>query len=61
MSVFNSHKRPKAYYRNLKQEFKDLWPRYCFAIKDNSRTIGSQVWEVPFAGKGADMNELQTE
>ena len=49
------HKRQKACYRNLKRTFEDLWPCSCYAIKDNSRTIGSQVWQIPFASKGADI------
>jgi len=55
MYVFDRHKRQKACYRNLKRTFEDLWPCSCYALKDNSRTIGSQVWQIPFAGKGADI------
>jgi len=58
-SVFSSHMRQNAYYRNLKWTFEDLLPCYCYAIKTKSKTIRLLVWQPAFAWKWADMSELQ--
>ena len=52
------HMPSNAYYRNLKWTFEDLLPCYCYAIKNNSGTVCSQVAS---AGKGADVSELQAQ
>jgi len=44
---------------NLKQTFEDLRPCYCYAIRTNTRTIRSQVWQPASAGKGAGIGQLQ--
>ena len=46
-----SGKRPTV----IKRTLEDLWPCYCYVTKDNSRTIGSEVWQLPFAGKRVDI------
>ena len=48
-SAFNSTTWQNAYCRNLE----DLLPRYCYAIKNNSRTIRSQVTQAASAGKSS--------
>ena len=53
------HMRQNIYHRNLKWTFDEFWPCYCYAIKNNSRTIRSQVSQPPCADKGADISEPQ--
>ena len=48
-----------AYYRDVKWTFEDLLPCYCYAVKTNSRTIRSQLWQPTSAGKGGYMSELK--
>jgi len=52
MSAFNSLTQQNACYRNIKWTFAGLLPRYCYAIKTNSRTILSQHSQPASAGKG---------
>jgi len=59
MCAFNSFMQQNACYRNIKRTFADLLPRYCYAIKTNSRTIRSRLSQPASAGKGRDMSELQ--
>jgi len=48
-----------ACLRNLKSTFAGVLPRYCYAIKTNSRTTSSGLSQPASAGKGKDMSELQ--
>jgi len=41
MCTFNSLMQQNACYRNIKRNFEDLLPWYCYALKTNSRTIRS--------------------
>jgi len=59
MSALNSLVQQNACYRNIKWTFAGLLPRYCYAIKTNSRTILSRLSQPASAGKGRDMGELQ--
>jgi len=54
LSLFNSHMRQSAYYRNFKCIFEDLWPCYCYVTKANNRTNRSPVSQPASAGKEAD-------
>jgi len=47
-----------ACYRNIKWTFAGLLPRYCYAIKTNSRTTRLRLSQPASAGKGRDMSEL---
>jgi len=60
MCAFSSLMQENACYRNLKWTFAGLLPRYCYAIKTNSRTIRSRLSQTASAGKERDMSELQT-
>jgi len=46
MSAFNSPMRQNTYYRNVKWNFEDLWPRYCYAIT-NYRTTARKFRNLP--------------
>jgi len=60
MCAFNSLMPQNACCLNIKWTFAGLLPRYCYAIKTNSRTILSRLSQPASAGKGGDMSELQT-
>jgi len=52
--AFNSLMQQNACYRNLKWTVAGLLPRYCYAVKTNSRTIRSRLSQPASAGKGRD-------
>ena len=56
MSAFNSHMRQNACDRNW--TFEDLLPCYCYAIKNNDRTIHSQALQPTSAGVIPNMSSL---
>jgi len=59
MCAFNSLIQQNACYRNKKWTLAGLLPRYCYAIKTNSRTIRSRLSQPASAGKERGMSELQ--
>jgi len=59
-STVTCGKTPVACHRNFKRIFAGFLPCYCYATKANTTEIRSRVSQLPSAGKGVDMNELQT-
>jgi len=49
--------RQNAYDHNW--TFEDLFPRYCYAVKSNGRTIRSQALQPASACEVANMSKLQ--
>jgi len=58
MSAFNSHMRQNICHC-LKWTFEELLLCYCYAIKNNDKTIQLPVSQPASAGKRADMGEMQ--
>ena len=56
MPAFNSRARKKRLLQHhyLKWSFEDFFPRYCYAIKTNDKTIRLPVSQPAFAGKRKD-------
>ena len=59
MCVFKSLMQQNACYRNSKRPFAGVLPRYCYAIKTNSRTIRARLSQPDSACKRRDICKLQ--